>query len=197
MLQQDAHDTTLTTQFDDTVEFLRNALARMSELEHSAQSDSLKIGAELGSVKVLLQKSEENGRSLEGSLKEAQERLAVERVKVQEKQEEVEEEQGRLKEMQEQLIQEQDKTREANEGLSATIQKLNEANGRLEAIEKELEQARRGKSQQVGGVLKELEGAMEESEALKAECGKLRREKDRLQVGLHSAKQCSPTCRDR
>ena len=178
VLQQDAHDTAFIIQFDDTVELLKNALARSAELERTAQSDSSRIGAELSSVKLLLQKSEEYRRGLEGSVKEAQERLAAEKIKFQEKHE--------------QLIREQDKARESNERLNTTIKKLNETNGRLEVIEKELEQARRGKTQQVG-VLTELAGAVEESQELKAECGKLRREKDRLQVGLHPAKQPPPT----
>ena len=181
VLQQDAQDTTFTIQFDNTVELLRNALARVAELERSAQSDSSRIGVELSGVKVLLQKSEEHGRGLEGSVKEAQGKLV--------------EEQGRVKAVQGQLIKEQDKAREANERLSTTTKKLNEANGRLEVVEKELEHARKGRTHQVGAMT-ELAGAAEESQVLKIVCAKLRREKDRLQVGLHSTKQCPPTCGD-
>lgn len=193
MLQQDVHDTILATQFDDVMELLRNALAQVAELERSAQSDSSKIGAELSSVKVLLQKAEEYGRSLEGSVKEARERLAAERVKVQDKQEKIEEEERRVKEVQEQLIEEQEKVQESNEGLQSAIQRLSDANERSEVVQKELEQARKGKTQQMSGVRKELDGLIEENEALKAESVKLRREKDRLQVGLHSTKLSAGT----
>ena len=160
-------------QSTQTSELLHNALDRIAFLESALKQEGtefLRLSAELDTANELVVGLKGSVKGLEKEIRDGERALKGEQEKVR-----CEVERGRK--LEEDLKKEQQQLTEVNG-------QLGDANERVKAMEAKLDEIKL-----VGGKEgKELVDLREENESLRSEVGKLKREKERLQVRLYPLK---------